>query len=291
MIRSMTGFGRGRVLFRQGTITAEIKTVNHKFFDATLKMPSALASREEDVKEMLQKRIERGKVYCSLVCDGVRLKEERVAFNAKVAAQYCHELTALARQLRLDGGLRMRDIVSLPGVLTYEASEGPLDKAWPAVKRAIERALARLAIERAKEGKALYRDLIKRSKRISAMLAAIRSRAHLTVEEYRKRFIERAKELTGGELNAGRLEMEVAIYAKSCDISEEITRLENHLDNFNKTIAAGSEAGKKLDFIAQELHRETNTIGSKSGDFRISKCVIEIKGEIEKIREQAKNVE
>jgi uncharacterized protein (TIGR00255 family) len=124
------------------------------------------------------------------------------------------------------------------------------------------------------------------------MLAVIKSRAHLNIDEYRKRFADRVKDLTGGrDIDMGRLEMEVAIFAKNCDISEEITRLANHLSNFDKTLAAGGEVGKKIDFIAQELHREINTIGSKASDFKISKNVIEIKGEIEKIREQAKNLE
>ncbi|MDD5423528.1 MAG: DUF1732 domain-containing protein, partial [Candidatus Omnitrophica bacterium] len=140
--------------------------------------------------------------------------------------------------------------------------------------------------------KGLCADLSGRARAIEKMLTVIKSRAHLNIDEYRKRFADRVKELTGGrEIDMGRLEMEVAIFAKNSDISEEITRLGNHLANFNKTISMNGEVGKKLDFIAQELHREINTIGSKASDFKISKNVIEIKGEIEKIREQAKNLE
>ncbi len=124
------------------------------------------------------------------------------------------------------------------------------------------------------------------------LLAFIKSRAHLNIDEYKRRFEARVRALTGGrDIDMGRLEMEVAIFAKNCDISEEITRLKNHLENFGKTISAGDEVGKKLDFIAQELHREINTIGSKASDYKVAKNVIEIKSEIEKIREQAKNLE
>jgi uncharacterized protein (TIGR00255 family) len=143
-----------------------------------------------------------------------------------------------------------------------------------------------------REGKAIYRDLMKRARKIRKRVSDVAERAELNVEEYKKRLAERIKELTGGqEIDSGRLEMEVAIYAKNCDISEELTRLKNHISNFEKTCAADGEAGKKLDFIAQELHREANTVGSKASDYRISKDIIDIKTEIEKIREQVKNVE
>ena len=127
---------------------------------------------------------------------------------------------------------------------------------------------------------------------ITKLLAGIKSRSHLNIKEYRERFAKRIEDLTNGhQIDKGRLEMEVAIFAKNGDISEEIARLKNHLANLKRTIAVSGEAGKKIDFIAQELHREVNTIGSKSSDFKISKNVIEIKSEIEKIREQAKNIE
>jgi uncharacterized protein (TIGR00255 family) len=146
--------------------------------------------------------------------------------------------------------------------------------------------------DRGKEGKALQKDFFKRAAAIDKMLTEIRSSSHLSIKEYRERFEKRVKLLTSGhKMDKGRLEMEVAIFAKNIDISEEITRLKNHLANFKRTLSVNGEAGKKIDFIAQELHREINTIGSKASDFKISKNVIEIKSEIEKIREQAKNIE
>ena len=177
-------------------------------------------------------------------------------------------------------------------MLSYEAMEGSLSAIWPKVKKALEIAIDHVVADREKEGRSIYLDLTKRTKHIGTMLSGIKSRAHLNVEEYRKRFADRIKDLAGGrEIDRGRLEIEVAIFAKNSDISEEITRLGNHLVHFNTTIASSGEVGKKIDFIAQELHREINTIGSKASDFKISKNVIEIKGEIEKIREQAKNLE
>lgn len=292
MVRSMTGFGRGSAGLKSGRITVEIKTVNHKFSDVTVKLPNNMSVFEEKIKELLQKQIMRGKVSVSLMCEGRLMKGERFSIDRVVAKNYHDELLKLKKHLGLADDITIRELMSLPGVLNYEAGEDSLAKVWPIMKRAVESAMKSLVTDRAREGKALALELSTRAKKILSMLTFIRSRAHLNIDEYRKRFETRVKALTGGrDIDLGRLEMEVAIFAKNCDISEEITRLKNHLENFIKTISAGVEVGKKLDFIAQELHREINTIGSKASDFNISKNVIEIKSEIEKIREQAKNLE
>ena len=292
MIKSMTGFGKGEARFKSGKVTVEIKTVNHKFFDATLKLPNGITAFEDRIKEILQKKIKRGKVNLNLAYDGVLLKAERLSINKKAAKNYYNALEGLKKELGLKEEIDIRDIIALPGVLSFDSLEKGLAAFWPKIKKALDMAIDRLVSDREKEGKALHADLAARTKAIETMLVTIKSRAHLNIDEYRKRFADRVKDLTGGrDIDMGRLEMEVAIFAKNSDISEEITRLQNHLSNFNKTMSAGGEVGKKIDFIAQELHREINTIGSKASDFKISKNVIEIKGEIEKIREQAKNLE
>ncbi len=288
----MTGFGKGEARFGSGKVTIEIKTVNHKFFDATLKLPNGISAFEDRIKEVLQKGIKRGKVNLNLIYEGALPKTDRISINAKAARNYFNQLDDLKKELGIQKDVEVKDIITLPGVLIVEPIESGLLTFWPKIKQALDAAIAKLVSDREKEGRALYKDLASRTKKIAAMLKTIKSRAHLNIEEYRKRFADRVKDLTGGrDMDMGRLEMEVAIFAKNCDISEEITRLENHLSNFNKTIFSGGEVGKKIDFIAQELHREINTIGSKASDFKISKNVIEIKGEIEKIREQAKNLE
>jgi len=292
MIRSMTGFGKASERSRDGKITVEIKTVNHKFFDATLKLPNGMAYFEDRIKETLGKRIKRGKVNLNMILDGNFSKEEKIVINKKAAKNYYNDLVLLKKSLGLNEEIAIRDVIGLPGVLNYKALDEHNARVWPKIKNTLDLAIDHLIKDREKEGKALCVDLVDRAKKISRMLAVIKSRAHLNIDEYRKRFADRVQDLTGGRnVDMGRLEIEVAIYAKNCDISEEITRLANHLANFNKTIAGNGEVGKKLDFIAQELHREINTIGSKASDFKISKNVIEIKGEIEKIREQAKNIE
>ena len=288
----MTGFGRGEASFKGGTIIVEIKTVNHKFFDASLKLTETIAPFEDRIKEVLQKRIQRGKINVNIIYDNNSAKEEVITINKKLAKNYYNGLVGLKEYLGFKDTLGMKDIVMLPGVINYEATQKNLASLWPRVERAIFAAIDSLLTDRQKEGKAIYNDFYKRAEVINKMLSEIKSRAYLNIQEYRKRFADRVRALTNGhEIDKGRLEMEVAIFAKNSDISEEITRLKNHLANFKSTIALKGEAGKKIDFIAQELHREINTIGSKASDFKISKNVIEIKSEIEKIREQAKNIE
>ncbi|MBN1526536.1 MAG: YicC family protein [Candidatus Omnitrophica bacterium] len=292
MIKSMTGFGRGEAKFGSGKIKVEIRSINHKFLDASLKLPESIIPFEEKIKEALQKRVRRGKINLAVNYDGVVARDEGIAINKPLAKRYCDELRKLKNSLGLKEDVGIKEILGLPGVLNARSNERDISHLWARTKDAIDEAVARLIVEREKEGKAIYRDLDDRVRNIERMVAAIKTRSHLNVGEYRKRFAARIKDLTAGrQIDMGRLEMEVAIFAKSSDVAEEITRLKSHLTNLRRTLTGSGEIGKKVDFIAQELHREINTVGSKASDFKISKNVIEIKSEIEKIREQAKNIE
>ena len=292
MIKSMTGFGKGETKFKGGVIIAEVKTVNHKFFDASLKLPESIAPFEDRIKEVLQKKVQRGKINVNIIYDNRGSKSEIITINKKLAKNYYTELVGLKKHLGLKDSLGMREMVGLPGVINYEVTQAGLSDMWPKIEKALLSALSNLVADREKEGRATYHDFCKIIDNITKLLALIKSRAHINIKEYREKFAERIKDLTSGRnIDKGRLEMEVAIFAKNSDISEEIARLKNHIANLKRTISLNGEAGKKIDFIAQELHREINTIGSKSSDFKISKNAIDIKSEIEKIREQAKNIE
>ncbi|MFA5255643.1 MAG: YicC/YloC family endoribonuclease [Candidatus Omnitrophota bacterium] len=292
MIKSMTGFGKGEVRFPGGQIIVEIKTVNHKFFDASLKLSETIAPFEERIKETLQKKINRGKVNVNIIYEHSGAKDEVIAVNRKLAKSYYAGIVGLKKALGLKEAVGLKELISLPGVINYAATQESLTVLWPKIEKALSAALASLISDRTKEGQALHKDFLKRVAAIDKMLAEIKSSSHLSIKEYKERFEKRVRDLTNGHaMDKGRLEMEVAIFAKNIDISEEIIRLKNHLANFKRTLGVNGEAGKKIDFIAQELHREINTIGSKASDFNISKNVIEIKSEIEKIREQAKNIE
>lgn len=292
MIKSMTGFGSGSSRSSQGVVTAEIKTVNHKFLEISCKFPNSIAIFEDKIKAILQKSIKRGKVYFNLIYEGVSPHADSLFVDRKLARSYYNKLSLIRNLFRIDEKIRLSDLVSLPGVLSYKALEKDVSRLWPAVHAATNKAIEGLIAEREKEGKGLSGDFRKRVTKIKEYIAKIKARSRIDVRNYKKKMEEKIREITKNkDIGTGRLELEVALYAKNSDISEEITRLKNHVANFEKIIDRDSETGKKLDFVAQELHREINTVGSKSSDYMISKSVIEVKSEIEKIREQLKNIE
>src|SRR3989338_1900714 len=181
----MTGFGRGEARLRGGKITVEIKTVNHKFFDDTLKVPENISIFEDRIKEFLQKRIKRGKINLSVTYDGPISKYERIKVNETAARNYYNELLKLKKCLGLGNDIGTKEIMALPGVLSYEAAEGGLTKLWPKIKEAVDRAVDGLVSDREKEGRSIYNDIAKRVRRMEHMVAAIKSRGHINIEEYR----------------------------------------------------------------------------------------------------------
>jgi len=292
MIKSMTGFGKAEQDGKYGLFGAEVRTLNHKFLDVTAKLPNSLAIFDDKVKNLIRNKVKRGKVYFNLVHETAQEADANILIDKKLAESYSNKLKKLKKQLNLEGAIKLTDIISFPGVINFKLANRNVTKMWPFVKKAVEEALEKLTKDREKEGSFLSKDLTKRIKKIKRLTSKIKKSADFNVLGYKKKLENRIKELSKGyPVDKGRLEVEVALFAKNSDITEELTRLDNHIHNFTKTIKKTGEAGKKLDFIAQELHRETNTVGSKSSGFNISRGVIEIKTEIEKIREQLKNIE
>jgi len=292
MIKSMTGFGRAEIRAKFGIFAAEIRTVNHKFLEITYKLPNGLAIFDDKVKNFVKSKIKRGKVYLNLIQEVSPGGAAKIDIDEALAKNYANKLKKLRKELKIEDPVKLADIVSFPGVVNYKLAGKDTTKLWPGVKEAIEKALDRLTKDREREGGFLFRDLTKRMKKIKRIVSVITKGAVSNVQKYKKRLSGRVKELSGGyPVDKGRLEVEVALFAKQSDITEELTRLANHIHNFTRTIKKSGEVGKKLDFIAQELHREINTVGAKSSGFNISRGVIEVKTEIEKIREQLKNIE
>lgn len=292
MIRSMTGFGKGEVQTKFGFFSAEIKTLNHKFLEITFKLPNSLAIFDDKVKTLVKNRIKRGKIYLNLIHETAEGGTGNIFIDENLARSYSSGLKRLRKKLNIKDPIRLADIVSFPGVINYKLAGKGTAKMWPFVKEVIEEALKKLVKDREKEGNALFKDLIRRINKVNRIVSNIKNKAASNVQKYKKKLEDRIKELSGGyHIDAGRLEVEVALFAKNSDVTEELTRLNNHIHNFTRTIRKDSEVGKKLDFIAQELHREINTIGAKSSGFNVSSGVIEVKTEIEKIREQLKNIE
>jgi uncharacterized protein (TIGR00255 family) len=294
MIKSMTGFGKGEAKGKFGRIKAEVRTVNHKFLEISTKLPEGLLDFEDRIREIASKFVKRGKANLNLVYEDGLDSADKVVVDEKLAAAYYKMLSALKKKIRLEGSIRMDQLIMLPGVITYEPKKGLSQKIWPSVEEALREAFRDLDRFRAKEGRALYTDLKKRIGYIEKAMSVIKERSKINVKLYKERLKDSIKEVSGKSMkmfDKARLEQEVALYAKNSDVTEEVTRISAHLKNLADTLENGLEVGKKLDFIAQELNREINTIGSKASDFKISQKVIQVKSEIEKLREQAKNIE
>ncbi len=292
MIRSMTGYGRGESRGRFGSFKVEIKSVNNKFFDMSSKLPNGLFIFEDKVREYMQKGIKRGRVHISVMYEDGAKKAKKIIVDRSLASSLLREIKRFKRINGLGGEIDINRIMTFPGVLTYSDSMVKMHMLWRNFKEALDGALESLDRSRAREGQNLAKDLLYRTGKIARHIDFIRKRSKVSVRHYKNEFAKRIKELSGGvAIDKARLAQEVAIYAKNCDITEELTRVKSHLKNFEDSLASGGEKGKSLDFMAQELMREANTIGSKSSDFPISNHVIKIKSEIEKIREQVKNIE
>jgi len=288
----MTGFGQATARGKLGKWKVEIRSLNNRFFDVTVRVPERFYTYEEKIRGLIQRKVKRGKVNLNAICEEAIKKEDRVVINEKVARRYYDQLHKLKRHLKLDGEIRLESLLSYPGIISYQAPGVGETKEWSNLKDAAEKALDKLIKDRQREGSVLSRDLVKRVANIDKTLTGIKKRSTINIQHYKKNLARRVKDLSNGkELDRTRLETEVAIFAKNCDIQEEITRIKGHTRNFRKCLQIRSEIGKKLDFIAQELHREITTIGSKANDFKISQGVIQVKSEIEKIREQVKNIE
>lgn len=288
----MTGYGRGELKSKFGIFAAELRTLNHKFLEITPKLPNSLVIFDDKVKALVKTKVKRGKIYLNFVHDTAQEIGGSISIDERLAKSYFKKLKKLRNLLDIKDPIKLADIAAFPGVITYKTVTKSTERLWPYVREAVERALAMLIDDREKEGSFLFKDLTRRIKHIKNTVSLINKNASTNVREYKKRLAQRIKELSGNlPMDKGRLEVEVALFAKNSDITEEITRLNNHIANFIRTIQKKGEVGKKLDFISQELHREINTVGSKSSGFNISKGVIEIKTEIEKIREQLKNIE
>ena len=290
----MTGFGKGTEKSPYGKIIAEVKTLNHKNLSVTCNPFNGFFLLEEKIKDVFADKLHRGKVFVRITREATAkqkpLKESEI--NEPVAREYLKKIQKMQKSLGVKGELTIRDIISLPGVIETAGESGE-EELWPYINKALTRAVDSLVIFRKAEGKRLAKDFDSRLAKIKKMTADITKYGKEGVVEYRKKLIESIKDISAkAEVDKGRLESEVALFSRNCDIAEELTRLQGHIVSYKEAMKkVEDDAGKKLDFIAQEMQREVNTIGSKSGDLRIAKAVIEVKSEIERMREQIKNIE
>jgi len=294
MIHSMTGFGRGSASRAGATATVEIKSVNKRHHDVSVRMPGNLAEKESAIQTALRDAFERGQftVYIDVESNLDTTVPYRV--DPEATATYANLLRDLRSAAGIDAEITLDDLLRFDGVLTEERPDDDelLNEAWAAVEAATEEAIEALATMRAQEGEALRDDLENRLRAIEKDLQAVEDRAPERVREHQQRLRDRLAEIMDDErIDNDRIETEIAVLADKLDISEECVRLRSHIDMFRESLADDEPSGRKLKFITQEIHREVNTIGAKANDPSISGCGVRMKEEVEKIREQVRNVE
>lgn len=288
---SMTGFGRGEAQGGGTRVIAEISSVNRKQFDCSVSLPREYAACEARVVALVRATVRRGHVK-----GGVSVSraagDGAGEVDLKRARARLYLLRRAARELGLPDDLTASRLAEWHDVVRVDAPAPDLDRDWPLIERAVQQALARLDAMRRREGKSLARDLVGRVRRLRRSAGDIRTRAPRVAASYRAALAARIAAVTGGlQLDAAVLAREVALFADRCDISEELTRLASHFEQFDGLLSGGESCGRTLDFLCQEIAREINTIGSKANDSAISRQVVMFKAELEAVREQAQNIE
>ena len=292
MIRSMTGYGRYEATVDGMDITVEVKSVNHRYYEFSSRLPRAYGFLDEKLKSHIQKAISRGKVEVSLWIETVDAPASEVMVNRSLAEGYLRACRELSSLYGLPDDLTAMSLARVPDVLTVRRAEEDEEALWAAVRGVTDEALARFIAMREKEGARLREDILSRRLTILKAVAFVEERSPQTVHEHMEKVEARMRELLSTvTVDEQRLLTEAALFADKIAVAEETVRLRSHLDQLQNLMEGDEPVGRKLDFLVQEINRETNTIGSKSQDIDLARIVVDIKAEIEKIREQIQNIE
>lgn len=292
MIKSMTGFGRSEVAQGERKITVEMKSVNHRYLDVTIKMPKKLNFFEAAIRNELKNYIQRGKVDIFITYEDLTESNVCVKYNRELAAEYMKYLEQMAEDFGLDNDIRVSTLSRYPEVFSMEEQTTDEEELWQLLGDAVRKAAEKFVETRVKEGEHLRDDLIGKLDDMLAHVDYITERSPQIIAEYRQKLEEKVRELIGDSaVDENRLLTEVTIFADKVCVDEELVRLRSHIATTRENLVQGGSIGRKLDFIAQEMNREANTILSKANDLEISNRAIELKTEIEKVREQIQNIE
>ena len=292
MIKSMTGFGRCEVSENDRKFTVEMKSVNHRYLDVNIKMPKKLNFFESAIRALLKDYIQRGKVDIFITYEDMTENNVSIKYNKDIAAEYLKYLKDMAEEFGLDDDIRVSTLSRSPEVLTMEEVAIDEEGIWKTLEKAIKGAAEGFVETRIKEGENLRADLISKLDGMLSHVDFIQERSPQIIAEYKQKLEDKVKDLLADvKVDENRLLMEVTIFADKVCVDEEIVRLKSHIETTKATLKAGGSMGRKLDFIAQEMNREANTILSKANDLEISNRAIELKTEIEKVREQIQNIE
>jgi uncharacterized protein (TIGR00255 family) len=294
VIRSMTGYGAAEQDLPLGRVTVEVRSLNHKYLDISLKLPRGFLMLEPKIRELVKKGVARGRVDLIMRIDpsGSALPHYRLEADTRLAEEYIHVLDEIKERFGLKGEVTLDQIAAVREIVSFLEVKEDTELYWQEISSVTEQALRALDDSRRREGKALEADLLARLGGARGLIAEIRERAPAVVAAYRERLRERVCAIVeGSDFDERRFQQEVAYLAERSDISEEVVRMESHLSQFASKLAEEGPAGRGLDFLLQEMNREVNTIGAKASDVDIAQRVIALKGELERMREQVQNIE
>lgn len=292
MIKSMTGYGRSQEMIDGMNITVEIKSVNHRYFDFSSRVPRNYGFLDEKLKSFVQSRVSRGKIECYVQADNLEDDTVVVEINKSLADGYVKAFGELSEAYGIDNNLNTAVLARMNDVLVVRKAEADEDRIWNAVKAVAEKAVEKFVAMREVEGQKLRDDILSRADCILEYVDFVEKRSPETVKEYNDKLLARMQELLGDiHVEETRLLTEAAIYADKIAVAEETVRLRSHISQLKDFFNSEEAIGRKMDFLVQEINREANTIGSKANDVEIARRVLEIKSEVEKIREQVQNIE
>ncbi len=292
MISSMTGYGRYELQENERRILVEISSVNHRYLDLNIRLPRPLMPLEDAVRKMLKNKLSRGKVEVSITYQSISEEELEVVVNDSLGKAYLEGLRKMGSQFELEDDLKLSALMNVNDLITLQKKSIDQDIVGSMLQKAVDGALDAFMKMRMTEGEALKQDILIKNKNLSELVNAIELRSPLVVTNYRERLQMRLNQLLEeSPIDEGRIATEVAVFADKCAIDEEITRQKSHMKQLEEILTGGGVVGRKLDFLMQEMNREANTMGSKANDYEITKWVVALKTEIEKIREQVQNIE
>ena len=292
MIKSMTGFGRCELSEGERKVSVEIKTVNHRYLDVAMKMPKKLNFFDSAIRTVLKEYLQRGKVDVFVTYEDLSESNVSLVYNQKVAEQYVKYFRQMEEQFGLENDMKVSVLARCPEVLVMEEQQEDEEEIWQLLEKAVRGACEKVVETRVREGEALKCDLLAKLDEMLRMTAFIEERSPQIMAEYRQKLEAKVQDLlTDAQTDESRIAMEVTLFADKICVDEEIVRLRSHVEATKAALESGGSVGRKLDFIAQEMNREANTTLSKANDLEISNCGIDLKTEIEKVREQIQNIE
>ena len=292
MIKSMTGYGRAAETIDGMAVTVEIKSVNHRYFEFSSRTPRGYGFLDEKLKSFIQSRVSRGKVECNVQIEALEEADVEVLLNTSLAQGYLQAFAQLSERFGLENDVRVSTLSRYSDIFALHKAPADEDRIWNAVQKVTDEAVDRFVAMRLREGERLTADVLSRADAILGNVRFIEARSPQTVSEYNEKLLQRMQTvLENTQIDEQRILLEAAIYADKVAVAEETVRLRSHIDQLREFFTSREAVGRKLDFLVQEINREANTIGSKAQDVEIARRVIDIKAEVEKIREQIQNIE